>query len=149
MPPGSFCTYPASSRSLKSTTTKKRHWLPDMEIVSQIGASTLNGLSYIGSLASLGARGLFHLGGPVSRKAPASATRDIASHGHRRPRLADPFPDYLLHWPDPRAAGGLRTSQIWRDKRRGNSGGCHDVRRAPPLNHRHRSGRTFRCCLRC
>ena len=30
-----------------------------MEIISQIGASTLNGLSYIGSLASLGARAAY------------------------------------------------------------------------------------------
>src|SRR5256885_10977484 len=31
-----------------------------MEIVSEIGGSTLNGLSYIGSLASLGARAAYY-----------------------------------------------------------------------------------------
>jgi phospholipid/cholesterol/gamma-HCH transport system permease protein len=40
-------------------TTKSRLWVPDMEITSQIGESTLNGLSYIGSLASLAARAAY------------------------------------------------------------------------------------------
>jgi len=35
-----------------------RHWPPD--IVSQIGGSTLDGLSYLGSLASLGTRAAYY-----------------------------------------------------------------------------------------
>src|SRR5258707_2560446 len=55
-----FYNPPASSRSLKFTTTKSRQWLPDMEFVSQLGSSTLDGLSYLGSLASLGARAAYY-----------------------------------------------------------------------------------------
>ncbi len=40
--------------------TKKKLWPSDMEIVSQIGASTLNGISYVGSLASLGGRAAYY-----------------------------------------------------------------------------------------
>src|SRR6266699_1645118 len=54
-----FCNSPASSRSLRFTTTKSRQWLPDMEFVSQLGSSTLDDLSYFGSLASLVARAAY------------------------------------------------------------------------------------------
>src|SRR6266850_1202686 len=64
-----FCNSPASSRSLKFTTTKSRQWLPDMEFVSQLGSSTLDGLSYLGSLASLGARAAYYtLVAPIKGK---------------------------------------------------------------------------------
>src|SRR5258708_20438215 len=39
---------------------KNRQWLLNMEIISQIGSSTLDGLGYIGSLASLGARAAYY-----------------------------------------------------------------------------------------
>jgi len=69
-----------------------------MEIVSEIGGSTLNGLSYIGSLASLGARAAYYtLVAPFQRKAVAPPARDFPGHGHRRPRLTDPVSDYFLH----------------------------------------------------
>src|SRR5712692_8117263 len=55
-----FCNSPASSRPLRFTTTKSTPWLPDMEFVSQLGSSTLDGLSYLGSLASLGARAAYY-----------------------------------------------------------------------------------------
>src|SRR6267154_246128 len=46
--------------SLKSTTPKNRHWLRDMEFVSQLGSTTLDSLSYLGSLASLSARAAYY-----------------------------------------------------------------------------------------
>src|SRR6202051_2338801 len=39
---------------------KNRRWVPDMEFVSQLGSSTLDALSYLGSLASLGARAAYY-----------------------------------------------------------------------------------------
>src|SRR6266852_3309324 len=74
-----FCNSPASSRSLKFTTTKSRQWLPDMEIVSQLGSTTLDGLSYIGSLASLGARAAYYTLVAPFRGKPLRIHRVISS----------------------------------------------------------------------
>src|ERR1700741_1575705 len=39
--------------------TNRRRWLPDMEILDQIAGTTLNGRSYVGSLALLGVRAAY------------------------------------------------------------------------------------------
>jgi len=51
-----FCNSLASSRSLNVYDNEEQQWLPDMEFVSQLGSSTLDALSYLGSLASLWSR---------------------------------------------------------------------------------------------
>jgi len=52
-------------------------------------------------------------------------------------------------WLDSRLAGGLRASQIRRDKRRSHGGRCHHVRELGPLITAIRCHRAFRFCIRC
>ena len=64
-------------------TAKSRHWITDMGIASQVGANTLDGLSYIGSLASLVGRAAYFTivapfqGRPVRLQRAISQSMDV------------------------------------------------------------------------
>src|SRR5260370_2924437 len=97
-----FCNSRASSRSLKFTTTKNRQWLPDMEFVSQLGSRTLDSLSYLGSLASLGARAAYYTlvapfhGKPLRIQRAISQAMDTAARAFPILSLISFFIGFLL-----------------------------------------------------
>jgi hypothetical protein len=70
-----------------------------MEIVPQIGARTIDGLSYLRlARGAWSARGLLHPGSSVSRQTVTSRASQVASHGGRCALTPNPFADYVLHW---------------------------------------------------
>ena len=115
-----------------------------MEIVSAIGDSTLNSLSYIGSLASLGARAAYYTlvapfrGKPLRLQRAISQAMDTGVRALPILSLITFFIGLILA-----LQAAYEASQIRRDKRRGHGGRRDHVPGAWAPDYRHRGDRTF------
>jgi hypothetical protein len=73
-----LCGFRVSTRSSKFTPMNKRPCPRDMEIVPQIGAGTIDGLSYLGSLVTLKARAAYYTLVAAFRGKPLRLERAIS-----------------------------------------------------------------------
>lgn len=121
-----------------------------MEFVSQLGSSTLDALSYLGSLASLGARAAYYTlvapfkGKPLRLQRAVSQAMDTGVRALPILSLITLFIGLILAL---QAAYELR--RFGAINAVANSGRRHNVPRAWSLSHRHRRNRTFWFCFRC